>query len=47
MLATFSARLRDEVDLDDVRGLLRGAVVETVRPAQVGIWLRDDRRPSS
>jgi hypothetical protein len=41
ILATFSARLRDEVDLDDVRGLLRGAVVETVRPAQVGIWIRD------
>ncbi len=42
ILATFSARLRDEVDLDDVQGLLRGAVVDTVRPAQVGIWIRGD-----
>jgi hypothetical protein len=42
ILATFSTRLRDEVDLDDVRGLLRGAVVETVRPDRVGIWIRKD-----
>jgi hypothetical protein len=46
ILATFSARLRDEVDLDDVRGLLQGAVVETVRPARVGIWIKDPS-PSS
>jgi hypothetical protein len=41
ILATFSARLRDEVQLDDVRGLLQGAVVETVRPSSVGLWLKD------
>ncbi|HXJ62898.1 MAG TPA: hypothetical protein VNN79_04005 [Actinomycetota bacterium] len=41
VLATFSARLRDEIDLDDVRGLLQGAVVDTVRPARVGIWLKE------
>ena len=45
ILATFSARLRDQVDLDDVRGLLQGAVVDTVRPAQVGIWIKNDVAP--
>jgi hypothetical protein len=44
ILATFSSGLRDEVDLDDVRGLLRRAVVETVRPARVGIWIKGEPR---
>ena len=39
-LDAFSVRLRDEVDLDAVRGGLLDAVGDTVRPAHAGVWLR-------
>jgi hypothetical protein len=39
-LDEFSGRLRDEVDLDSVRGDLLGVVGTTVRPAHASIWLR-------
>jgi hypothetical protein len=42
ILAAFSARLRDQVDLDDVQRLLQGVIAESVRPTQVGIWIKDD-----
>jgi len=41
-LDAFSIRLRDEVDLDAVRGDLVRAVQDTVQPAQASIWLRSE-----
>jgi hypothetical protein len=40
----FSARLRDQVELDAVRADLVGVVHETVRPAHAGVWLRQIHR---
>jgi hypothetical protein len=36
----FAARLRDQVDVDEVVGGLRDTVVATVAPTRVGVWLR-------
>ena len=36
----FAARLRDQVDVDQVVGGLRDTVAATVAPTRVGIWLR-------
>ena len=39
-LDAFSVRLRDEVDLEAVRGDLLDAVYETIQPAYASVWLR-------
>jgi hypothetical protein len=40
MLSEFSARLRDEVDLDQLREHVAAAANETLQPAHVSLWLR-------
>lgn len=36
----FGARLREQVDLDQLRGELIGVVDETIKPAHASLWLR-------
>jgi hypothetical protein len=40
----FSARLRDQVDLDTFTGELLAVVDQTMQPTQATLWLRPPRR---
>jgi hypothetical protein len=45
-IAAFSARLRDQVDLDTLTGELLAVVDQTMQPTQATLWLRPPRRPA-
>jgi hypothetical protein len=40
IIETFSARLRDQVDLDTLRGELLAVVDQTMQPTRASLWLR-------
>jgi hypothetical protein len=41
-LETFSAKLRDETDLDALRDELVDVVLETMQPTHLSLWLRPE-----
>ena len=43
----FAARLRDQVDLDEITASLRETVTATVAPGRMAVWLRAPGRPGS
>jgi hypothetical protein len=45
-IQAFSARLRDEVDLDTLTGELLAVVDQTMQPTQVSLWLRPSQAAS-
>jgi hypothetical protein len=46
-IETFSARLRDQVDLDTLTDELLAVVDQTMQPSQASLWLQPQARPRS
>jgi hypothetical protein len=44
-IEAFSARLRDQVDLDTLTGELLAVVDQTMQPTQASVWFRDSATP--
>jgi hypothetical protein len=44
-IAAFSARLRQEIDLDTLTAELLAVVDQTMQPTQVSLWLRPSAQP--
>ena len=44
-IAAFSARLRDQVDLDTLTGELLAVADQTMQPTRASLWLRDNPTP--
>src|SRR5205085_8024861 len=50
VVAAFSSTLRQEVDLNELRGQLVAVVQETMQPTHVALWLRpahQERKPDT
>jgi hypothetical protein len=45
-VAAFSARLRDEIDLDTLAAELLAVVDQTTQPTQASLWLRPHKAPT-
>jgi len=43
-LGAYSAKLRDETDLERLSEHLTGVLAQTVQTAHVSLWLRPDKR---
>ncbi|HET6920672.1 MAG TPA: hypothetical protein VFI46_14580, partial [Jiangellaceae bacterium] len=43
-IQAFSARLRQQIDLDSLTGELLGVVEQTMQPTRVSLWLRPSAR---
>jgi hypothetical protein len=46
-IAAFSARLRQQVDLDTLTAELLGVVEQTMQPARASLWLRPQGAPNA
>jgi hypothetical protein len=46
-IAAFSARLRDEVDLESLRGDLLSVIDQTMQPTRASLWLRPQEPPTT
>jgi hypothetical protein len=46
-IAAFSARLRDQIDLDTLTGELLVVADQTMQPTQASVWLRDNPTPTT